>query len=68
MLADVDREMRCADCGYRCFTSDAPQLIAEGSRCPRCGTALELVPAPPAPPVRHYAYPRVTEHAGSAPG
>lgn len=43
--ATEDREMRCQQCSYRCFTSLAGDLVAAGRRCPRCRTPLLLVPA-----------------------
>jgi DNA-directed RNA polymerase subunit RPC12/RpoP len=72
MSFQPDREMRCVNCGYRCFTSEAPQLVAQGQRCPRCERWLELAPASPEPSpllgARHFAYPRVVELAGPGAG
>jgi DNA-directed RNA polymerase subunit RPC12/RpoP len=41
---DADREMRCPDCGTRLFTSRAEEFVARHFACPRCRTAMELVP------------------------
>jgi hypothetical protein len=43
---EVDREMRCRECGSRLFTSRAPELVDHGKPCPECGGELDPVPAP----------------------
>ena len=40
-----DREMRCANCGGRAFTSRAPELVRAMATCVRCGDRMLLVPA-----------------------
>jgi hypothetical protein len=59
-----DREMRCVECSYRCFTSAAPVLVARGRHCPRCQMPLSLAPPLkqlPAPDLREFRYPTVHE-------
>ena len=53
----ADRELHCPACGTRAFSSRAPELLAAGIGCPRCGSSdLELRPEPHE---GEYAYPRV---------
>ena len=55
-----DREMRCESCGVRMFTSQAPDLVAAGYRCPRCLGRPQLVGGG-----HEFAYPRVVPHLGT---
>jgi hypothetical protein len=43
-MMDLDREMRCRDCGRRLFSSRAPELVEHAMPCPECDGVLELVP------------------------
>lgn len=58
-----DREMRCADCGTRVFSSRAPALVASNHACPRCLGPMTIVPLPP---TRTFAYPQVSPWASES--